>query len=875
MRPLRALLFRLGGLFRKEQRDRDLAEELESHLTLHIEDNLRAGMNADDARRNAILKLGGIEPTKEAYRDRRSLPVIEILIQDLRYGIRTLLKNPGFATVAVLTLALGIGANTAMYTIVRAVMLRPPDMPEPSRLVRVYESNPGLGRLAWSASVANYASWKDQSRTLELAAFQGYAVNWTADGGSERLEGLAATSSFLPVLGPTVHIGRWFADDEQREGQHRIVVLAGKLWETRFGQDPGVVGRKLLINGETFTVIGVASGGLTIPAPPDLWVPLVIDADAGRANRQYTVVGRLRPGFTLGQAQAEMRSIARGLEQQFPESDKGWSVTLVPLLRWLVSAEIRAALLVLLGAVGMVLLIACANVANLQLARSEARRKELAIRAALGAGSSRISRQLLTESLLLSLIGATLGVGFGQAIVGIARRALVDIVPRAAEISIDMAVLGFTLGIAVVTGLLFGMTPLFQLGMTRSLDALRQAGRTSQPASRGRLRAALVVGQLSLATLLLIGAGLLMQSFARLQAVSPGVDADSVLTARIALPRARYADGPSISRFFSRLTDTLGSSPGVQTAGVSNAIPLGSGSVIGGDAVAVPPPDPSLAQPVNAGWLSVDGHFFAALRVPVLHGRIFGPRDEPDTRPVFVLSRQAARSIYGAENPVGRQLRLNDTVGEVIGVVGDIRMRSLADPPDRLVYVPLAQGGRFGGYALFVRMQAGSPDRAATLIRERLREIDPGLSAFAYRPMHDWVDSNSARNRIRTWVLAMLAAVATALGMVGIYGVLAYLVNLRRHEFGVRLALGAQPGKLLRLVLGQGLGLAAAGIAAGLLAAFLLTRVLESLLFAVGARDPITFLGVAMLLLFAALIACYVPARRAAHADPMTALRSE
>jgi hypothetical protein len=349
MRALRAFVFRLGGCFRKDQRDRELAEEIESHLRLHTEDNFRAGMNAAEARRNAILKLGGIESTKEAYRDRRSLPVMEILVQDLRYGIRTLRKNPGFATVAVMTLALGIGANTAMYSVVRAVMLRPPPMPEPDRLVRVYESNPSLHRLAWSASLANYVSWKEQSRSLELAAFQGYAVSWTGDGGSERLEGMAVTSPFLPVLGPTVHIGRWFVEDEQRTGQHRVVVLSGTLWKTRFGQDPGVVGRKLLLNGEAYTVIGIASGGLTIPVPPDLWVPLAIEPDASRGNRQYTVVGRLRPGFSLGQAQAEMRSIARGLEQQFPESAKGWSVTLAPLLHWLVSAEIRTALLVLLG----------------------------------------------------------------------------------------------------------------------------------------------------------------------------------------------------------------------------------------------------------------------------------------------------------------------------------------------------------------------------------------------------------------------------------------------------------------------------------------------------------------------------------------------
>jgi putative ABC transport system permease protein len=436
-------------------------------------------------------------------------------------------------------------------------------------------------------------------------------------------------------------------------------------------------------------------------------------------------------------------------------------------------------------------------------------------------------------------------------------------------------VLSFALGLSVTTGLLFGLMPTMKLNSARRLDALHEAGRASQPALRSRMRALLVVAQLSLATLLLIGAGLLLQSFARLQGVSLGLDPSSVLTARISLPRARYPDGTAIEALFSRFTEALRSAPGVEAAGVSNGIPLGPGSTIAGTASAIDSSDSASGQPTSVGWRSVDGGYFAALRIPLLRGRAFGQEDAPGKRPVFLLSQQAAMALYGSGDPVGRQLRLNDAVGEVIGVVGDVHMRSLAEPSERLIYVPIPQGGRFAVFALFLKTRHGSPEAAASLIRERLREIDSTLPAYGFRAMNDWVDTNSARTRIRTWVLTLLAAVALALGMIGIYGVLAYLVTLRRHEFGVRLALGAQPGNLLRLVLGQGLGLAAIGVAIGLAGAAMLSRVLETLLFGITARDPVTFFGVAILLLAPASIACYVPARRAARADPIVALRAD
>jgi len=876
MRVLDKVRLRLRSLFRRGSVERELEDELRFHLDQLIEENVAEGMGPSEARRLALRQMGGVARFQEECRDMRRMNLIEDLWKDVRHAIRLLRRSPGFTAVALLTLALGIGGSTAIYSIVHAVMFRPLPYYKPDALVRIYETNPTRNVWTSHASIPNYLSWKEEVRSLELAVFQEDSPIWTGDGEPERLESVAATPSFLPVLGTDLHLGRWFLEEEQRPGQHRVAVLSEQLWKRRFGQDPGVRGRELLLDGESYTVVGVARPELAIPSMPgpDLWVPLVIDPNANRGNHQYKVIGRVRSGFTLQQAQAEMLSIARRLERHFPESNQGSSVRVVPLLHWIIPPEIRSALLVLLGAVGMVMLIACANVANLQLARAEARRKEMAIRAALGAARARILRQLLTESLLLSLVGGALGIALGGAIVGIARGALVEIVPRADKVSIDLNVLAFALAVSLVTGLLFGMAPLVQLGKMRSLDALHQAGRTSQPAARGRLQALLVVAQVSLASLLLVGAGLLIQSFVRLQQVSLGIDPDSVLTARLLLSHARYPDGREISAMLSRLTDALRSAPGVRAAGVSSAIPLGLGPHTGGRAAAVAPSDASLGQPIRCGWRVADAGFFAALCIPVLRGRVFGREDGPDGRPVFVLSQEAARRLYGAADPVGRQLELNDSVGETIGLVGDVRMQDITGPPEPIVYLPVGQGGRFGTYSLFVRTD-GRPEAAANLIRERLRDIDPNQPAHGFRPMRGWVEKSSATAQIRTWVLVLLASVALAVAMVGIYGLLAYLVTVRRHELAVRLALGAHPRNLLKLVLVQGLGLATLGLAAGLAGAMLLASVLDALVFGVSSHDPATFVSVAVLLFFAALVACYVPAQRAARTDPIATLRAD
>lgn len=798
-----------------------------------------------------------------------------MLRQDLGYAFRTWRQAPTLPVIALLALALGIGANTAIFSIVHAVLLRPLPVQEPGRLVRLFETNPGRDLWTFTASVPNYLSWTEQSRTLDFAAFSPQALTWTGEGDPERLDGMAATASLLPVLGVSVAQGRWFTPEEQQLGQHQVVVLSHALWVRRFGGQTDAVGRKVIFNTAPYTVIGVARPDLRVPAAPDIWVPLIIDhAHAGRGNHYITAIGRLRPGFTIQQAQDDMVSLASELGRQFPETNKEWSIRMVPLLDWMVDEQIRTALIVLLAAVAMVLLIACANVANLLLVRAASRGKEIAIRAALGAGAVRISRQLLTESLLLSLAGGAAGLLAAYGAAAIARRSLIDIVPRAAEISVDLNVLLFALGLALFTGLVFGLAPLWQLRGKHGFENLKETGRTSQAAPRSRTRTVLVIGQVSLAALLLIVTGLLVQSFVYLGRTSLEMDPEHVLTAQVALPYVRYGNGRAAAETLSRLTASIASAPGVAAAGFSSVIPLGPGADTSmgaavGDGGAAP------QDFIQCGWRIVSPGFFQTLKIPVLRGRIFSSEDTPESRRVFVINREAARIFYGEQDPVGRPLRMeNGWVGEVIGVVGDVRMGDISEPPSPSVYFLPSQVGRMPVYAILVRMQ-GDPESAAGLIRERLKEIDPNLAAYAIQPMWKFVEDNSATARIGSWVMSLFAGIALCLGMIGIYGVISYLVALRRQEYGVRLALGARPGDLLKLVLRQGLGLALPGIVLGLSAALFLSRPLEKLLFGISAWDPQTYMVVAGLLGAAALAACYAPARRAARVNPLTALRAE
>ena len=790
--------------------------------------------------------------------------------QDVRYALRSWRRTPAIPAIALTALTFGMGANVAIFSVVHAVLLRPLPVTEPDDLMLVREMSTARGLDTSAVSLPNYLSWKERARSLDLAAFSSQTLTWTGPEYPERLTAVAPTASFFSVLATPLQSGRWFTPDEERLGEHRVAVLSHRLWRTRFGEDPHVAGRQLVLNGASYSVIGVASREFSVPSEPDLWVPQVIDqTTARRGNRYLAVIGRLKPGVSRDQAQAEMSTIAAGLAQEFPDSNRDFGASVVPFADSLVPAEIRSALFVLLAAAIVVLLIACANVANVLLSRAAARRKEMAIRAALGAGAVRITRQLLTESVLLSLTGALFGVLLSTAIVNAAQGALIDVVPRVEDVTLNVTVFGFALGLAIVTGLGFGLAPLWHVGRGGSLGVLRASGRDDRAPARHRLRGLLVVGQVSLTTLLLVGAGLLVQSLGRLQRVPVGVNADSVLTAKLSLTRARLPNGAAIDAFLARLTSDLQSTPGITAAGISSAIPLSPGAYTITQVAAET--DPFL----TSEWRLVDAGYFRTFQIPLVRGRLFGSEDRADAPRAFVIGQQTARALYGDADPIGRRLRLeNGNSGEVVGVVADVRMKNLGDPPERVVYFPPSQFGFFPLFNVVVRTE-GPPDAAATVLRDRLKDHDPNLAAYEVRSMQHWVDRNASLMRIRARLIASLGAVALLLGVIGIYGVMSYLVAQRRHEFGVRVALGARPWALPLVVVRQGLRYILTGVALGLFTANLVVDRLQTLLFEVDSRDPATFAGAALVVALVALAASYVPARRAATADPLVVLRAE
>ena len=849
-----------------------------------------------------------------------------MVTQDARHAWRTWRHAPAIPAIALTALALGMGANIAIFSVVHAVLLRPLPVRDPDRLLFVREVSAARAVDDSAVSLPNYLSWTERARGLDLAAFSGQTLTWSGVGVDrpERLDALATTASFLSVIGGSLASGRWFTPEESTPAASHVAVLSHRLWRTRFGEDPTVVGRTLTLNRLAYVVIGIASPTLSVPSEPDLWVPQVIDpaqlqAPARRANRYLSVVGRMKPEVTLDRARAEMTAIASALAGEFPEAntfgaDKGrhrvkgeplttgsgeantdWGVGLVSLSSALMPNEVRTALVVLFAAAAMVLLIACANVANVLLSRAAARRREMAIRAALGAATTRLARQLLTESLMLSIVGSAIGLLLATGVIRAARRALIDLVPRVDEVTLDVTVFAFALVLAVATGIAFGLAPLWHVGRARFrtgrgadgagdspgygrgdgrgddlFPALFHAsGRNELTPARARLRALLVVAQVSLNTVLLIGAALLVQSLLRLQRVPLGVNPEAVVTAKLSLTRVRLPNGAAIGEFLSRLTDELRRAPGIRSAGVSSAIPLSPGAYtimrIASDT------DPF----TTCEWRLVDAGYFGTFQIPLLRGRLFGPDDNVAGAPrVFVISQQTARALYGDADPIGRRLRLdNGSSGDVIGVVGDVRMRTLADPPERVVYFPPAQFGYFPLFNVVVRTD-GTSD-AAAIIRDRLKLLDPTMAPYEIERMQHWVDRKTALMRIRTTLVLSLGVVALLLGVIGVYGVMSYLVALRTREFGIRIALGARPRSLPFLVAREGLRLTIAGLAAGLVAALFLVDRLHVLLFQIDAHDPTTFAAVAIVVSAIALAASYVPARRAALADPLTVLRTE
>jgi predicted permease len=817
---------------------------------------------------------------------------MDTLLQDLRYAARALLQNRGFTAVAVVALALGIGANTAIFTVVNAVLLRPLPYPESERLVALWNRFPLQHIDRDWLSPGQYLAVRAEARSFEeVAVALGGSFNLTGSGEPERIEGLRVSASFLPMLGASPALGRVFGPEEDQPGAPPVALIGNGLWRRHFGADANVTGATIYLDGQPYTVVGVLPPGFSVDSDvlptvagidrADVVLPVRFAADAhddhGRQN--YNVLARLRPAVTVAQAQAEVDAIAARLMQVDPSAypaASGFAVGVAPLLDQTVG-DVRPALLVLLGAVGLVLLIACANVANLLLARGATRRKEVAVRAALGAGRSRLVRQFLTESVLLGLLAGVAGLALAGWSVEALRLIGPENLPRLAEVELDGRVFAFTTILAVATGLIFGVAPALRASRADLGEVLKEAaaGATSGPQGR-RLRGVLVVSEIALALVLLAGAGLLIRSFASLQEVDPGFSAAGVLSFHVGLPAAQYLEDRR-APFFRELGERLAGMPGVEGVGAVSSLPLSGTASWGGIHVeGYTPPDGEAA--LMSDFRSATPGYFATMEIPLLAGRAFDARDAADAPSVAVVDEQAARRFWPGQDPIGKRFQLgdydpNEPWVTVVGVVGNVKQYALDSEARPALYLPHAQ---FSTRILYLVVRtSGDPASLTNSVTATVRSLDPGLPVYDARPMAARVADSLARRRFSMLLLGLFAGVALLLAVVGIYGVTAYTVAQRTREIGIRIALGARPGDVLGLVVRQGAGLTALGVAAGLAAALGLARLLSGMLYGVSAADPLTFAAITALLAGASLAATIVPARRAARVNPVIALKQE
>jgi putative ABC transport system permease protein len=805
------------------------------------------------------------------------------LVQDLRYGIRTLAKNPGFAVVAVLTLALGIGANTAIFSVVDAVLLRPLPYPESDRLFTVYQTLPEAPAQNTGVSYPNYLDWTQRNEAFEsIAAVRGNVLALSGLGEPTYIQTGSVTSNYFDVLRVKPLLGRTLQPSDDALDVNPVVVMSESLWRARFGADPALVGRAVTLDQHPITVVGIVPAYFH-PSVPDtaaqLWVPLrqdgVFSDMRGRRGGHYlSALGRLKPGVSAAQAQSEMAAMEQRLAEQFPNENNGWGIRIVSLQADM-AGNVRTALLVLLGAVGFVFLIACANVASLQLARAASRRKEIAIRVALGAGRQRLLRQFLTESVLLSVIGGAVGLLLAlEALQGLIAWAPADL-PRVSEIHVDARVLAFGLALSVLSGVIFGLAPAWHGTESRLAEALEGARGAGEERTSHRARNIFVVTETALAIVLLVGAGLLIRSFARLQQVNVGFNPRQLLTAQVGLPRAQYAKPEQWISFYRQTLERMNALPGAQEAAVAVPLPLSDSYFNLAFEIEGRPPRSKSDAP-TAEFVAISPNYFHVMQVPLLRGREFSDADSESGPKVCAISSSLAQQLFPSERALGQRILIGypaSSSREVVGIVGDVKDSDLSARQSAQIYVPFVQNP-FWAADIAVRSPA-RPSALSGALREQIRAIDPALPVVEVRPMAEVMGSSIAQPRFRTALLSLFGAVALLLAAIGIYGVLAYSVAQQTREIGIRMALGANPGKVLRLVLGRGLRLAGAGTLIGVLAALMLTQLLNSLLFGVSATDPLTFAAVAGLLLLVALLACYVPARRAMRVDPMVALRYE
>jgi putative ABC transport system permease protein len=798
------------------------------------------------------------------------------VLKDLQMAFRMLLKRPGFALAGLVTLALGIGANTAVFSVIEAVLLRPLPVKEPERLVAVWEWNVGRGQTHNVVNPANYLAWKERARSLEaLSGFARWSSNLTGDATPARVSTGIVTADLFRTLGVAPALGRGFEDKDAVPGAEDVVVLSDGLWSGRFGRDPGILDRRLTLNGRATTVVGVMPPGFSLPSDVELWVPLPITEPLRHARgRWLSTIGRLRPGVSVAEARAEMVAIAAALEKEDPDRDAGWSVSVAPLHADLVR-DVRPAALVLAGAVALVLLIACGNLATLLLARALGREREIAVRRALGASRGRLVRQLLGESVLLAAGGGALGVLLSPVLVG----ALLNLVPEEVRLlfplGVDGKVLAFTAGVSLLSAVGFGLLPALSLTATDIAPSLREGSVASGVSrARRRLSSALVAAEIALSVLLLAGAGLLVRSFDRLTAVDPGFDPSHALTFDVTLSGDSYRDEATVRRFYEGAVERLGRIPGVSAAGAISWRPIGTGSAT--SFVLPDRPLPPAGQEPVADVRMVTPGLFRALGIPLLRGRDFTARDDASRAPVVVVNEGMAREYWPGHDPIGRHVRMEwgkTLDAEVVGVVGDVRLGALDTAPRATLY--WAESQLPNEFMTFVLRTEASPRGVLDAARAAIASIDKDVPLARVGSLEAALDDSLRRPRFVLGLLAAFAGVAASLAAVGLFALLSYAVAQRVRELGVRLALGARPADVRRLVLGEGLRLAAVGLAAGLALALALTRLMSSLLYEVSPRDPPAFAAVAGLVFLVSLAATAWPARRASRIDPARALRAE
>jgi putative ABC transport system permease protein len=864
--------------FRRERWDQERVRELQTYLDIEAEENIARGMSPEEARYAARQKLGNPMQIREEIYRMNSLGFIESLWQDLRCGARMLRKKAGFTAVAVLTLALAIGANTAIFSVIQAVLLSPLPYDKPDRIVLLMESNPAKGFPTFSVSPPNYVDWHSSTSSFEaMASVSPGSFNYTSGVEPERLVGARVAPSFFSVFGAKPALGRTFLPEDDVQGTAGVVVLSYGLWTRHFGSDPQMLGKSLTLDGQSYRVVGVMQNDFQFPRGVELWLPSEFTKDDlgpdARGAHYLRVLARLKRGVSLQQAQAEMQAVSSSLERQYPRTNNGWTSRVVSLSERTVG-DVRPTLLVLFGAVGFLLLIACANVANLLLARASARRREIAIRFSLGAGRLRIARQLLTESILLSGIASAIGLLFAEWAIRAVRTLPPSNLPRTASIQLDLPVLGFTAAIAIFTGLLFGFAPSLQITRGTPAETLKEGGRSSSR-ERHDVRSALVVLETTLALVLLVGSGLLLKSFVRLQSVDLGFQPRNILTGEVSLPRSKYAADQERIQFFEQVLERLQNVKGVREAALASGNPMqGSNysfAFATKDLQALSPAD----QP-SAGYYVVSPNYFETLGIPLLVGRTFTRQDSYGSPRVAIISHTLAQRFFRDRNPIGQTIAIGAGPGtvwrEIVGVVGDVKDET-PEESAMTAYEPYTQMA-WGDMTLFVRSDGDVSQMAATL-RSQVASVHKDQPVADISTGEQLMARAVAQPQLRTLLLSLFAGLALVLASLGIYGVMSNTVAQRTQEIGVRMALGAGQSTVLRLVLGNGMRLTLLGIALGSAGAFALTRLMKGFLFHVTPTDPATFVGVALFLFLVALLASYIPARRATRVDPVVALRYE